>query len=305
MHNSHNLFHKTELRLRPVRLEGVDLDAVAQCVADILGFDADEVYVIDAIGDVLSLDILRDSVDLQHIAGKQKALLAALGRIPGFGIDGQTSVRADGVLGWIGMSEQQGKEIAARTQAMARNIEEHLARRVLVISTGDEVASGQIVDTNKPFIAASFGAAGYSVSLGENLEDSLDRISNAMLAGVEDGGYRLIITTGGVGAESKDCTVEALQSLDPQAASPAILLFERGHGRHAKEAVRICVGQIAATTIVCLPGPHDEVKAAVPVLLSGLAEKKSKEDLAEDIAACLRKRFHHQAAWRHNRPAAQ
>ncbi|RQR30154.1 MULTISPECIES: molybdopterin-binding protein [unclassified Burkholderia] len=303
-HDRYSLFHKTELRLQPVRMDGVDLDAVAQCVAEVLGLRRDEVYVIDAIGDVLSLDILREHIDLERIAGKRMQLLTALARIAGFGFDERTEVRSDGVLGWIGMNARQGRKIAARTRAMADDIAARLARRVLVFSTGDEVADGQIVDSNKPFIEASLKATGYSVALGENLEDSLERISEAMLDAVHEGAYRLIVTTGGVGAERKDCTLEALKSLDPLAATPVIFLVERGHGRHAKDAVRIGVGQVGATTIVCLPGPHDEVKSAVPVLVEGLAAQKTREALAEDIASCLRARFQHRFVSHHRRVEA-
>ena len=72
-------------------------------------------------------------------------------------------------------------------------------------------------------------------------------------------GFGLIITTGGVGAESKDHSVEAVLKLDPHAITPWILKFTPDMKRHHKEAVRIAVGRVGICRIVSLPGPHAEV----------------------------------------------
>ena len=47
-----------------------------------------------------------------------------------------------------------------------------------------------------------------------------------MRAAVE-AGYGVVVTTGGVGAESKDHTIEALLKVDPQAATPYLTYFRR------------------------------------------------------------------------------
>ena len=61
MHTDFNLLEKTELTIAPISLSGANLDAVARESARVLGLDPDDVYVIDAIGEVLTLDILRET----------------------------------------------------------------------------------------------------------------------------------------------------------------------------------------------------------------------------------------------------
>jgi len=98
----------------------------------------------------------------------------------------------------------------------------------------------------------------------------------------------LIITTGGVGAEAKDCTVEALLRVDPAAATPYIIKFTIGTGRHVKEGVRIAVGEIGISRFVALPGPTREVKLGLDRLLEALEKKWEKGKTAEYIASALR-----------------
>ena len=54
-----------------------------------------------------------------------------------------------------------------------------------------------------------------------------------------------------------------------------------------KDGVRIGVGREGPSLMVSLPGPHDEVECAAPVLLRGLEEGWSKEILADRLAAVL------------------
>jgi hypothetical protein len=116
-----------------------------------------------------------------------------------------------------------------------------------------------------------------------------------------DRGYGLVITTGGVGAEDKDFSVEAMTRIDPEAATPWIVKFEVGTGRHVKEGVRIGVGQCGLTTIVNLPGPHDEVVAAGDVLRRHCRTGRiDKAALAAETAAVLRDKLRHKH-WHHAR----
>ena len=88
-----------------------------------------------------------------------------------------------------------------------------------------------------------------------------------------------------------DPTVEALRSIDPDAAMPAIFEVEAGHGRHVKPRVRIGVGTIGGAVIACLPGPHVEARVGVEALLAGLASGVGKHQLADGIAVGLRERL--------------
>lgn len=109
----------------------------------------------------------------------------------------------------------------------------------------------------------------------EKLEDALNR------------GFGLLITSGGVGAEDKDKTVEAIHSIDENAATPYIVKFKKGTGRHVKDGVRIGVGTEGLSTMISLPGPHDEVELAMPVLIKGLRENWDKMHLADCLAGVL------------------
>ena len=287
-----DLLEKTELRVERIGLSGANLTDVAAAVAGVLGLGADEVVVIDARDDLLALDLLRPSVDPYRLVGRRAALLDALGALPGVSVGADTDLCAEGMLGWIGDDAERGIAALDRAQEMAEEIDRVIAARAIVFSTGPEVATGQIEDTNKPWIMSRLAGAGYSATAGEDLPDDPTRIAAALREAAEERGFGLIVTTGGVGAEGKDGTVEALLCVDPGAATPHLFLVEQGIGRHAKPAVRIGVGSFAGALIVCLPGPHIEAAEGAQALVAALARTRDPVDIATAIAQRLRQRLH-------------
>ena len=292
-HIDFNLLEKTEVRITQISLTEANLDDIAKTVARVLQLEEDEVYVIDAIGNVLALDILTETITADQIAGKQQQIFAHLNELPGVSLNADSRLESDGILGWIGLSPDQQDEIVNQTSKMSNEVLSTIAKRALIISTGDEVVNGQIEDTNKPFLLETLGKAGFKAKAGPTLNDDIDAITAALLEGGEQLGYGLLITTGGVGAESKDCTIEALQRLAPNAETPYILSFKQGHGRHAKPGVRIAVGQVGTALVVCLPGPNEEVRLGVDQLLTCLAQEETPSiaQIAEAIAQVLKDRF--------------
>ena len=286
-----DLFQKTELRIENIMLNGANLNDVAAAVAEVLELGRDEVLVTDALHDVVTIDILRKTVDAYHLIGKRDRLLQQLAQLPGIEITDETSICSEGMLGWIALDEPEAREALERSEKMAEEIHKKLSKRVIVFSTGFEVSSGQIEDTNKPTIAKRLEAEGYSVTEGPTLQDDERLISAALRQAIESDGYGIIITTGGVGAEKKDQTVEAILSLAPNAATPYISKDEQGTGRHHKDEVRIAVGRFSDCLIVALPGPNDEVRSSLEILVEGLGRKWNKELLAEKLAENLRKRL--------------
>jgi molybdenum cofactor synthesis domain-containing protein len=286
-----SLLEKTELRIERIALEGADLTAVAAAVADVLSLPHAEVLVIDARDDVLALDILSPRVDPYAIAGQQTRLLAALASLPGISVAEDTAVCAEGMLGWI--ADDKATAVAAlQTGArMADDISRRIAGRAIVFSTGPEVISGQIRDTNKPWISERLRAAGFSVTDGENLPDDTDAISAALGDAGFDRGFGIVVTTGGVGAEGKDHTVEALLALDNDAATPALFTVSAGSGRHEKGEVRIGVGDVGTALVICLPGPHEEATLGAAVLIDALPRTRDKAKVATAIAEALRERL--------------
>ena len=286
-----HLLEKTELWIERISLDHADLNDVAKTVADTLGMDPGEVLVTDVQDQRITIDILRQTVDPHHVVGKQDVLLARLARLPGVTVTGATSIHSNGMLGWIALDRETAAEALERSEGMVEAIRLNLSRRAIVFSTGHEVAAGRIRDTNTPAVAETLEAEGYTVKRGPTLKDDRDLIAGNLRRAVYDDGCALVLTTGGVGAEDKDQTVEAVLALDPDAATPYICRFEKGTGRHAKDGVRIAVGRVEESLIVALPGPNDEVRSSLDVLVRGLRSKQDKHALAEGIAASLREKL--------------
>jgi len=285
-----DLLQKTELRIERIELCGANLTAVAAVVADILGLERHEVLVTDVLGDVMTIDILRKTADAYRLVGKRECLLEELSRLPGVRVTEATTICSEGMLGWIALDRAQAKKALKRVERLAKQIRQRMSKRVIIFSTGAEVASGQIMDTNTPAIHQRLETEGYSVTLGPTLPDDELLIAANLRQAVDDG-YGLVVITGGVGAEDKDRTIEAVLALDSEAAAEYICKYQKGTGRHHKDGVKIAVGQVSQTLIVALPGPNDEVKSSLNVLVNGLSSGSSKQVLAKNIASVLRKKL--------------
>ena len=296
MSDDYDLMNKTELTIRRITLRNADLAQVADAVAVTLGLERGAVLVTDALGDQVVVDVLRRGVDPHALVGKKQELRRRLSEIPGVECTDDTEFFSKGMLSWIALEPAEGEEILRRSEAMAQEIRRRLERTAVVFSTGAEVVGGQVMDTNAPFIRTRLEAEGYAVKLGGALKDDEVLIA-ARLRQAADDGYGLVLTTGGVGAEDKDRTIEAVLLADPGAATPHIVRYELGVGRHRhKDMVRIAVGRIGGTLVVSLPGPNDEVQVGVGALVQGLASGAEKEALAEAIAARLRERLREKRA---------
>jgi len=286
-----DLLRKTELRIMGVSLKNADLNEIARVVGDILKIERKDLLVTDVQRDYLVIDILKKGLDPHHIVGKKDELLQKLSKLPGVKITERTSIVSEGMLSWIASEPGQAKKAIKRSEEMAKEILQRLSKTAIVFSTGTEVANGQIMDTNTPAISRRLNSEGYSVKLGPTLKDD-DVFIAAHLSQAVDDGYGIVIITGGVGAEDKDQTIEAVLKVDPGAATPNILKYELGVGRHQhKDSVRIAVGKISQTLIIALPGPNDEVQLGLETLMKGLASQLSKEALAERIANTLKERM--------------
>jgi molybdenum cofactor synthesis domain-containing protein len=299
MMKKHDLLRKTELKIEKIFLQNANLTDLAARTAEILGLEQNEVLVVDYRDASLNLDILNTCVNAYHIVGKKQQLLDGLDKLPGVFVSAETSVFSDGMLGWIAMDQEPAVRALRRSEQMASEILKNISRRVMVFSTGTEVAGGQIEDTNTPTIAQHFSDAGYKVTMGETLKDDRLFIAAKLREAAEYGGFGLIVTTGGVGAEDKDHTVEAIIDLDSDAATPYICHFQAGTGRHVKDGVKIAVGHYNDTLIVALPGPNDEVKASLGILAEGLEDGLDQHVLAENLAGNLREMLRKKIAHRH------
>ena len=281
-----DLLDKRELRVEGVQLREANLGALAAAVARALELPPEEVLVTDVLDDVVTFDILRPKLYGHQLVGSGEAIRRGLTNVPGVTLQPDARITSNGVLGWIPTDPEVLSSALAQARSAAEGIAARIARRVCVLSTGAEVDRGEIEDTNRQTMSDALGD-GYDVSFGGTVRDDRDLIAGRIRTAVE-AGYGVVITTGGVGAESKDHTIEALLKVDPRAATPYLTYFPPGHPRHVKAGIRIGVGELHGSVIVALPGPNEEVRLAAPVLLEHLLAGRRGADLAEPIAARLR-----------------
>ncbi|MGB9662476.1 MAG: molybdopterin-binding protein [Moorellaceae bacterium] len=285
-----DLLEKTTFWVEDIDLQEADLELVAAAAAQALGLEAHEVLVVDVRPGRVAFDILRRRVQAEAVAGKEKEILERLKEVPGVLLGPEAGVHSEGVLGLIALEPAQAREILSTSARLAAEISRAVARRALIFASGSEVLEGKIRDTNSPYLLEALTQAGFQAEFGGILEDDIVAVVHRLEGAVERG-YGLIVTTGGVGAEEKDCNVEAILRLDPQACTPWILKFTPDNHRHHKEGVRIAVGRVGMARLVALPGPHEEVRLACGALLEGLAQGLDDAGLAEKIAKVLRQRW--------------
>lgn len=281
------LLDKTEVWVRDIHLDGVDLPALARAAAAALNLDGEKVFVTDVRDGCVVFDVLAARVALEDVTGKMDVLLAALARVPGVTIGAAATVHSEGILGVIGVPRADASAYLDASAKLERQIAAYTASRVAIVSTGFEVVAGMVEDTNFTAARNALGAAGYEVVFGGVAGDS-DREIAGLVARLASEGFGFVITTGGVGAEDKDRTIEALQLLDPDLATAILAQYTVGHGRHVKAAVRVGVGRLGWTRLIALPGPTHEVAAALAVIVREAPHDPNPQALAEAIAAPLR-----------------
>jgi len=275
------LLDKTEVWVRGVALDAADLRLLAASAARALDLDPQLVFVTDARDDHVVFDVLKPRVELASILGRQPELLASLAQVPG------VTISRGGVLGVIGTPSDEIDETLSRATEIDDRLRQYVSSRVAVVSTGPEVAAGNIKDTNVTAAGDIMGPAGFEVTAaGAVLDDEAAIVGRVLRLASE--GFGVVITTGGVGAEDKDRTIEALQRCDPHLATAVLATYAVGHGRHVKPHVRVGVGQVEWTRLIALPGPTREVQAALPVVVQGLQQGWDNRQLAREMANVLR-----------------
>ena len=296
----YSMMSKSELKITHIRLTDANLNDIAECVARVVGADPDRVLVIDVRNGEVALDVLDDAVDPHAFMGKQRELLAELAELPGVFLEPESRVTSDGMLGWIAFDADQSEvdETLNRANDIVAELNERIARRAMVFPSGAEVIAGEIEDTNTPLLIHLLSQAGFDARAGETIPDDLDVATGCLRHAITQG-FGAVITTGGVGAEDKDHSIEAICALDPDAATPYIVKFKPGHGRHLKDGIRIGVGNLGGVYLIALPGPNDEVSLVAPTVVRGLLERWPKDVLARQIADALRVRLEEKCAHGH------
>lgn len=293
-----NLLEKTELWVNEIRLDNANLTDLANAVAQVLGLSDGEVLVVDVRPRHITLDVLASNIPQENIMGKEQAILDAVAALPGVTLYPETYIHSNGILGQICAGIEDQEAMLERVAEMTEELRKNVSRRAIVFPTGFEVQQGLIEDTNTPYLKEMLEKVGYRVTVGEimadDLSDVVEKLSDAL-----NRGFGLIVTSGGVGAEDKDHTVEGICTIDRDAATPYVVKFTKGTGRHVKDGVRVGVGSEGLSLMVSLPGPHDEVELTAPVLLQGLQEGWDKTVLADRLAAVLAEKWRQKGMFHH------
>ena len=265
--------------------------------------------VIDVRDGTVALDVLRRELDPRGFIGREQAILTRLASMEGVELDPGAHISSRGMLGWIAgdsESDEMMRRELEKAEANADRVRERIARRAIVFPSGSEVEAGEIEDTNTPMLLKLLRENGFEADEGEVLKDDIDLFTGKLRRAC-DMGYGLIITTGGVGAEDKDHSVEAIERLDRTAAAPYIAKFNAGAGRHRKDGIRIGVGKVGPVLLVALPGPNDEVSLCAGTVIEGAQKGWSKELIAAKLAGILRERLREKVGHchRHHEQAEQ
>lgn len=294
-----NLLEKTELWVNEITLDNTNLTDLANAVARVLGLSDGEVLVVDVRPRHITLDVLATNIPQENIMGKEQAILDAVAALPGVTLYPDTYIHSNGILGQICAGVEDQEAMLERVAKMTEELRKNVSRRAIVFPTGFELQQGLIEDTNTPYLKEMLEKAGYKVTVGEimadDLSDLVEKLSDAL-----NRGFGLIVTSGGVGAEDKDHTVEGICAIDREAATPYVVKFTKGTGRHVKDGVRVGVGSEGLSLMVSLPGPHDEVELTAPVLLQGLEEGWDKTLLADRLAAVLAEKWRQKGMFHHH-----
>ena len=285
-----NLLEKTTFWIEGAELQNANLDDTAAAAAKALGLEPAEIMVVDIQPGLIAFDVLRKNIPAESVAGKAGEILRSLAGVEGISLHSTASVHSEGVLGLIALDPEVAREVISRSAEIGQAVTSAVVKRACVFSSGAEVISGKIEDTNSPYLVKILTETGFKAEFGGIIEDSVSAAVSA-LEGAMMRGFGLIITTGGVGAESKDHSVEAVLKLDPDAFTPWILKFAPDKKRHHKDGVRIAVGRVGICRIVSLPGPHAEVRLGSRALIEGLEVGLDDAALAESIASVIRERW--------------
>jgi molybdenum cofactor synthesis domain-containing protein len=293
-----NLLEKTELWINNITLDNVNLTELAQKIAGVLGINSDKVLVVDVRPNNITLDILEKDIPTEKIVGKEREIIDELSKIEGVHMTEDTYLHSNGILGLICLEGEDPIELSSKVDSMVEEMKDRISKRAIIFPTGFELKEKLIEDTNTPYLKELLENEGYKVTIGDIMEDDVDDMRFKLSEAVSRA-YGLIITTGGVGAEDKDKTVESVLKIDSSAATPYIVKFQQGTGRHVKDGVRIAVGSVGPSYLISLPGPNDEVRLAAGALLECLKNNCSKEVMAQKIASVLaeklmQKKFHHE-----------
>lgn len=140
-----------------------------------------------------------------------------------------------------------------------------------MLTVSDRASAGRRVDESGPAVAALLAAGGFQVAPVEIVPDERERISGALTRAAE-GGYGLVVTTGGTGLGPHDVTPEATADvIDFEVPGLAEAMRSAGLAKTPLAALsRALAGVRGTALIVNLPGSvkgaSESLEAVLPAL---------------------------------------
>ena len=95
------------------------------------------------------------------------------------------------------------------TQSDAIERKEAAMKSIVIITTGNEVLNGSVLDTNTNWLCKRFTAMGGFVASAALIRDDVGAITGAIRAALDQSAH-LIVTTGGLGPTADDLTLQAV-----------------------------------------------------------------------------------------------
>jgi molybdenum cofactor biosynthesis protein MoaC len=145
-----------------------------------------------------------------------------------------------------------------------------LKTAILVIS--DSTHAGKRKDRSGQIIKEILHDQPVSVEIHETLPDNLQLIRKRVVKLVKEGGFDLIITTGGTGFGPKDFTPEAIDHVLDKSA-PGIVERMRAYGSERTPYAmlsREIAGTIGSSLVLTLPGSSKGAKESMQALFPGV-----------------------------------
>ncbi len=166
--------------------------------------------------------------------------------------------------------------------------------RAIIIPTGDELASGVVLDTDSPEIMGQLLAINGNAFVARTspVLDREDFITRTV-KGFADDGYDLIVLIGGSGGGhrfsttlGKDFTHSSLDSILESRHEGAL------YGKNGHMWSKLVIGRLGGTLVFNVPGPFEEASATIKAFRKSYSEdSENLEEINNSMLAALKAKY--------------
>ena len=158
---------------------------------------------------------------------------------------------------------------------------------VSILTVSDRAATGEREDRSGPHLIEMMASRGWRIAKTAVIPDEKDQIVEMLRSWTDEGGFHLILTTGGTGFGIRDVTPEATLAVIDRLAPGLTEAMRAASLRKTPHAMlsRAVAGLRGAVLIINLPGSPKAARENLEVILPALPH--ALQLLAEDPAAEL------------------